>query len=130
MEQNKRILGIDYGSKRVGLAISDENRQFALPLIVIKNSAELGTEIVKLATENKVEEIVMGESRNFKGEPNAIFAAADALKKQLESQGFKVYFELEFMTSQQAERFQGKNTMTDASAAALILQSYLDKQAR
>jgi len=126
--RQKRILGIDYGTKRVGLAISDENRQFALPLVVILNTPELCAEIIKNAEEHEAKEIVIGESRNYKGEPNAIFLDADSLKKQLEKAGFKVYLELEFMTSQQAERLQGKNAMTDASAAALILQSYLDRQ--
>ena len=128
--RQKRVLGIDYGSKRVGLAISDENRQFALPLVVILNTSVLCAEIAKNATEHEVTEIVIGESRNYKGEPNAIFLDADSLKKQLEKLGFKVYLELEFMTSMQAERLQGKNSMTDASAAALILQSYLDRCAR
>ncbi len=127
MDSNKRILGIDYGSKRVGLAISDENRQFAMPLVVVKNGDNLIAEIIDLAKSNGATEIVLGESRNFKGEPNKIYKDSDVLKKELESKGLKVYFELEFMTSQQAERFQGKNSMTDASAAALILQSYLDK---
>ncbi len=127
---NKRVLGIDYGTKRVGLAISDENRQFALPLVVILNTPELCAEITKNAKEHEVKEIVIGESRNYKGEPNAIFLDADDLKQKLEKAGFKVYLELEFMTSMQAERIQGKNAMTDASAAAIILQSYLDRCAR
>jgi putative Holliday junction resolvase len=122
-----RILGIDYGSKRVGIAISDENQQFALPVLVIKSSKNLLKDIIKIAKENTTSEIVMGESRNYKGQPNEIFSDANILKKELEDSGFKVYFELEFMTSVQAERFQGKSDMTDASAAALILQSYLDK---
>ena len=42
--------------------------------------------------------------------------------------GLIVFLEPEFMTSVAAERFQGKNDMHDASAAALILQSFLDKQ--
>lgn len=126
---HKRILGIDYGTKRVGLAISDENKQFALPLVVISNTSELCAEIAKNAIEHEAKEIVIGESRNYKGEPNAIFLDADDLKKKLEKLGFKVYLELEFMTSIQAERLQGKNSMTDASAAALILQSYLDRLA-
>ena len=41
--------------------------------------------------------------------------------------GFEVVLEPEFMTSAQAERLQGKNDKIDASAAALILQSYLDR---
>ena len=124
------MLGIDYGTKRVGLAVSDENRQFALPLVVILNTKELCAEIVKNSEEHEVKEIVIGESRNYKGQPNAIFLDVDSLKQNLEKAGFKVYLELEFMTSQQAERLQGKNDMTDASAAALILQSYLDRKAK
>lgn len=127
MSDQMRILGIDYGSRRVGVAVSDPSRKFALPVSVIANTPELLAEIVKIARDNESNEIVIGESRNYKGEPNVIFEDADKLKIGLERQGFKVYLELEFMTSAQAERLQGKNEMTDASAAALILQSYLDR---
>ena len=123
-----RILGIDYGSKRVGVAISDPDRRFALPVSVILNSPVLLEEIEKIAIDNEAREIVMGESRNYKGEPNDIMLDSMDLKDQLEKKGFKVYLELEFMTSIQAERWQGKGTLTDASAAAIILQSYLDRK--
>lgn len=122
-----RILGIDYGSKRVGVAISDEGRQFAMPVSVIQNSPDLANEIAKIALDNETKEVVLGESRNYKGEGNTILLASMEFKKELESRGFTVYWEAEFMTSVQAERFQGKNDMIDASAAALILQSYLDR---
>lgn len=123
-----RILGIDYGTKRIGIAVSDESRKFALPVVVVKNSDIALKEIIEIARQHEVKEMVIGESRNYKQEPNAIFEEADAFKKQLESAGFKVYLELEFMTSVNAERLQGKNDMSDASAAALILQSYLDRE--
>lgn len=124
-----RILGIDYGSKRVGVAVSDPRRKFALPHGVVPNGADLLGEIVKAAKENGAEEIVMGESRDFNGQPNSILAESLEFKKSLEGEGFTVYLEPEFMTSQHAERFQGKNEKIDASAAALILQSYLDREA-
>ncbi|MBP6858515.1 MAG: pre-16S rRNA-processing nuclease YqgF [Candidatus Pacebacteria bacterium] len=123
-----RILGIDYGTKRIGIAVSDPARQFALPLVVVKNTELAIREVEEIARQHEVTEIVMGESRNYKQEPNAVFEEADAFKKQLEGLGLTVYLELEFMTSMQAERFQGKTDLTDASAAALILQSYLDRQ--
>ena len=126
----KRILGIDFGTKRIGVAVSDPARQFALPLVVVKNGELAAKEIVEIARQYEAVEVVMGESRNYKQEPNAIFEEADALKKQLEDLGLTVYLELEFMTSVQAERFQGKTDLTDASAAALILQSYLDRSVR
>ena len=127
---NKRILGIDFGTKRIGVAVSDPARAFALPLVVIKNSDLAVKEIAEIARQHETAEVVMGESRNYKQEPNAIFEEADAFKKQLEELGLTVYLELEFMTSMQAERFQGKTDLTDASAAALILQSYLDRNAK
>lgn len=122
-----RILGIDYGTKRVGVALSDESRKFALPFIVIENKKTLLGQIEGIAKENGVKEVVVGESRDYKGEPNKIFAAAEHFIKELENRGFVVHKELEYMSSAQAERIQGKNEKTDASAAAIILQSYLDK---
>ena len=124
-----RLLGIDYGSKRVGIALSDEAGEFAMPFIVLKNSRNLAKEICDIAKENKVETIILGESKDYKGKENAIHGESLNLKKDLEEMSFKVIFEPEFMTSIQAERFQGKNDMLDASAAALILQSFLDSQA-
>jgi len=123
-----RFLGIDYGSKRIGISISDEEAQFAMPLIVINNSKNLIQEVKDLANKNEVKEIVLGESKNYKGEANAILPESLNFKMDLEARGFIVHLEPEFMTSANAERFQGKNDMIDASAAALILQSFLDKK--
>ncbi len=121
-----RILGIDYGSKRIGIAVSDEAAQFALPVSVVKNSDTAISEIVEIARQHAIQEIVMGESRNYKGEPNTIFLDSLTFKGLLEKEGYTVRLEPEFMTSMNAERFQGKNELHDASAAALILQSFLD----
>jgi putative Holliday junction resolvase len=123
-----RILGIDYGSKRIGLALSDIGRQFAMPLVVINSSKNLLEEVLKVAKENEIKEIVMGESKNYKGQANSILRESLAFKMQLEEKGYIVHLEPEFMTSANAERFQGKHDMLDASAAALILQSFLDKE--
>ena len=129
-----RYLGIDYGSKRVGIAISDEEGKFAMPMIVLKNSKNtdasenLIKEIIELAKKNEVTTIVIGESKDYKGKANAILSESLNFKKDLEKKGFTVHLEPEFMTSVNAERFQGKNEMLDASAAALILQSFLDRK--
>lgn len=130
-EQNRtkaiRLLGIDYGSKRVGIAVSDEKKEFALPVSVVENTPDLVAEVAKIALDHEAGEIVLGESRDYKGEPNEILLDSMDFKKKLEERGLTVYFEPEFMTSMQAKRLQGKNDLTDASAAALILQSYLDR---
>lgn len=122
-----RILGIDYGTKRIGISASDETRTIAVPVSVIKNSDFVLREIIEIARQYEAKEIVIGESRDYKQQPNLIFEKAESLKKSLEKEGFTVHLELEFMTSVAAERFQGKTELTDASAAALILQSYLDR---
>jgi len=127
-EENNRIMGIDYGTKRVGVAVSDPEKKFALPLSIVTNTSDLLAEIKKIAVDNSVKEIVIGESRNYKNEPNPIFQDIEKFRDQLISSGFTVYLELEFMTSIQAERIQGKNDKIDASAAAIILQSYLDRR--
>ena len=123
-----KLLGIDYGSKRVGIAFSDENGEFAIPSVVLNNSKNLLKEVLDLAKEKEIKEIVIGESKNYKGEANTILKESLKFKTELEKEGYTVHLEPEFMTSANAERFQGKNDLIDASAAALILQSFLDKR--
>ena len=123
-----KLLGIDYGSKRVGIAFSDENGEFAIPSVVLNNSKNLLKDVLDLAKEKEIKEIVIGESKNYKGEANTILKESLKFKTELEKEGYTVYLEPEFMTSANAERFQGKNDLIDASAAALILQSFLDKR--
>lgn len=147
-----KLLGIDYGSKRVGIALSDIEGQFAMPFTTIKVSKDLVKEVLEIAEKNGVKEIVIGESKDYSGSENPIMVATDAFKKTLETESAKlgrditVHFELEFMTSHQAARTEhtlgnrakvdeggkGKSGGTaealDASAAAIILQSFLDKR--
>ncbi len=123
-----RLLGIDYGAKRVGVAISDEDRRLAFPKSVILNSRELSNTLRDMALEAGTTHIIMGESRNFKGEKNAVMDGILKLKNELEGFNLTVSLEPEFMTSQQAARLQGEGSELDASSEALILQSYLDKQ--
>ena len=119
-------MGIDFGSKRVGVALSDESNAFALPYKVLKNSKTLLDELNDIICEKEVTHIVLGESKNFHGEDNVIMEKMRVFKTDIENKFQKpVIFEPEFLTSHQATQFQGKNDMLDASAAAIILQSYL-----
>ncbi len=123
-----RHIGIDFGKKRVGVALSDEAGNFALPHSVLTNDARLIERLKLLCSEQGVGAIVMGESKNFQQQDNPIMKAALAFKTELEkATGLPVHLEPEFMTSAEAEHLQGKNAMLDASAAALILKSYLEK---
>ena len=124
-----RILGIDYGSKRVGLALSDPSEAFAQPYSVIKNSKDLIEDIKSVISKEGVAEIVIGDSKDFKGKDNAIMSKILELKKNLENETkLSVILEPEFLSSHQAAYFQGQHELLDASAAAIILQSYLERK--
>jgi putative Holliday junction resolvase len=123
-----KYIGIDYGKKRVGIAVSDENGRFALPREVLANDGKLVEKISILVKENDVTTIVVGDSKDYKGNDNLIMEKIAPFKKELEAIGVEVIMEPEFMTSFAAQRFQGKNALHDASAAALILQSFLDRE--
>lgn len=122
-----RILGVDYGEKRIGVAVSDEEGKLAFPKMVLPNNSELAASLSDMAREAGTSHIVIGESRDFKGEANPVMKGIRQLKQNLESLGFTVSLEPEYMTSAQAERLQDRNEELDASAAAVILQSYLDR---
>lgn len=126
-----RYIGIDFGSKKIGLALSDESNTFALPHEVLPSGQNLVGEIAKIIKENGVTGIILGESKNFKGADNKIMKKIEQFKKDIEERaGLPVIFEPEFLTSRQARAIQGETVMHDASAAALILQSYLDRLAQ
>lgn len=125
-----RFLGIDYGSKRVGTAISDDTGVLAFPHSVIPNDKKLIPALKKIVAEESVTEIVIGESRDYHDKENPIMEGIRACKEVLEQETMlPVHLEPEFLTSAQAAYFQGKHDKLDASAAAIILQSYLDKKA-
>lgn len=124
-----RYLGIDYGAKRVGVAFSDEEGRVAFSHAVLANDKNLVSELADLCRERDVSEIVVGDSRDFSGAPNTIATRIEAFKKEVsETTGLPVHSEPEFWSSAQAERWQGKTDKLDASAAAIILQSFLDRE--
>jgi putative Holliday junction resolvase len=124
-----RLLGIDFGSKKIGLALSDERGIMAFPHSVIPNDERLLHTIEVIVHNEKVNKIVIGHSKNREGSPNKIQEAIEACMLDLTlSLGIPIELEPEQYTTQEAMRIQGKNNMTDASAAALILNSYLMRQ--
>lgn len=132
-----RYLGIDYGEKKVGLALSDEAGTMGFPYSIMANTPRLADELVMLVDEENVDAIVMGESRDYHGAENPIMKGARALAAVLEERtGATVFFEPEVLTSAEARRAPAKapksrapkaRVHVDASAAALILTSYLSR---
>jgi putative Holliday junction resolvase len=145
MEKRFRFMGIDYGTKRIGVAISDENGTIAFPKEIVPNDLNTFDRISEIIKEEKVKEIVVGESVDFSGKLNALSGRIEVFILELQEK-FKlpVHKQKEFLTSVEARRSKNtkenfnkgqahskvkqiKSGRVDASAAALILQRYLDK---
>lgn len=127
---SKRYLGIDYGKKRIGVAYSDEAGTLAFPKGVIENKKPADSAKIIRETADTlggIETVILGESKNFKGEDNTIMEDVREFAEHLKSNSLEVIYEPEIMSTIQAERIQGRRKDIDASAAAVILQSYLDR---
>lgn len=124
-----KYLGIDYGEKRIGIAVSDIEGKVAFPKIVLENNTELINKISDLIKEFDANAIVIGDSKNYKGEDNKISPEIISFKRNL-TMAIKlpIFLEPEFMSSMQVEKTFGKTDMLDASAAAIILQTFMDKE--
>ena len=124
-----RFLGMDYGKKRIGLALSDEAGRLAFPKEILKNDKNFLGSLKEVLQKENVSEIVVGESLNFKQEPNAVFADIVNLVSELKKRfSLPVHLEKEFWTTVEARRYD--DSPADARAAALILQRYLDRRSR
>lgn len=123
-----RLMGIDYGTKRVGIALSDESGRMAFPHLVLDNDAKLVDKLEEIIDERKVGEIVVGHSLGRDGQANPVHAAVEELIGDLTLRvGLPIHLEPEQYSTQEALREQGRTAQTDASAAAIILNSFITK---
>lgn len=128
-DNRMKYLGIDYGEKRVGIAVSDADGKVAFPKVVFENDIKLLKKIGDMITDEACEAIVIGESKDYKGEDNKISPKIISFKRDLATViKLPISLEPEFMSSMQVEKNFGKTDMLDASAAAIILQTFLDKE--
>jgi putative Holliday junction resolvase len=124
-----RILGIDYGTKKIGIAMTDPSGKMAFPHCVLPNNKQFFAALVDIITNHKITEIVIGQSLDKNGDPNTVQQGIETLMLDLTlAVGLPVHMQPEQFSTKAAERLQGRNKMIDASAAALILESYLMKQ--
>lgn len=140
-----RYLGIDYGTRKVGLALSDEAGTMGFPHSIVPSGPGLAEAVRALIARESVGAVVIGESKNFAGGENPVAREARAFGARLaEEAGVPVFYEAEMLTTQEARRAmdgshpRGVSTSArktaapasgavDASAAALILTSYLSR---
>jgi len=137
-----RALGVDYGRKRVGLALSDASGMLARPWKTLavagidRQVAELTREVEALAAESDgLAVIVIGWPRRLSGDPNEQTAAVERLAARLRTHApVPIVLQDERLTSHEAEELLSKKEkdwrkrklQLDAVAAAVILQDYLD----
>jgi putative Holliday junction resolvase len=123
-----KYLGIDYGAKRVGTAVSNSEGTIAFPRTTFANNAKLVEEIVTMVLEEKIECIVIGDTLSHGGARNPVSDEADQFARAV---GARTHLPIERQweagSSIEANAYvpDGKGH-DDASAAAIILQRYLD----
>lgn len=131
-----KLLGIDYGEKKIGIALSDEDGTMAFPRSIVQNDADFLAHILELIAKEGVGAVVVGESKDFRGEDNPIMKRVTTFKRALEEKcSLPVYLEPELLSTKEANRppdkqvsKEGGSGLADASAAAIILQSFINKQ--
>lgn len=125
-----RYLGIDYGSKRIGIAVSDEEGRIAFPHSVIDggDQREAIKKIKNIAQDRAAVTIIIGLPMSFSGTKTAQTRSVETFANTLADEvQLPVEFENEILSSRMGERAGVPRKYLDASAAAIILQSYLDK---
>jgi putative holliday junction resolvase len=141
-----RALGIDYGERRIGLALSDATGLLASPWKKIANDANLAAaakriaaEIRALQTEDGLDAIVIGLPRRLNGEPTEQTARVRKLAELLAAEvTAPISLQDERLTSHEADQllagrernWRKRKDQLDAMAAALILQDFLDSRPR
>lgn len=142
-----RALGVDYGRRRIGLALSDATGLLARPWKTIVReggpeqvAATLSREIAALASESDgLAAVVLGFPRRLSGEPNEQTATVEAVAARLRAMvRLPVVLQDERLTSREAESrlalgekdWRKRKPLLDAASAAIILQDYLDGQPR
>lgn len=124
-----RYLGIDYGDKRIGIALSDEQGILAFPLTTVENSKSAINQIKKICVEHEADKIIIGLPISFgmkeTQQTGKTRLFAGKLSKEI---NIPIEFENEILTSKMAGKEGVGKQNIDESSAALILQSWMDKK--
>ena len=141
MEEEFRILGIDFGIKRIGLALSDPLLIFSYPYKTVSNDNSLWDNLKSVIDEKNVKKIILGHPKRSNQ------SKRDITQKVLEfKQNLRLKFNIEIIlwdesyTSEMAKQIIIKSVskkskrrdkgLIDQNSAAIILQEYLDEERR
>lgn len=139
-----RILGLDYGTKTVGVAVSDELGMTAQPIMTIERKSENKLRKTLAKIEEIIEEygvsfVVLGYPKNMNNTIGPRAAAAEEFKEHIERRtGLDVFLQDERLSTAESERIlmdsgirrEHRKEFVDKMAAAVILQTYLDTMNR
>ena len=137
INNKSRLIGVDMGSKRVGLSISDENRKIATPLKTVnyENIQIFAEELKKIANENNVHAIIFGNPKNMDGtEGSSSQSVKDKVKLISEKIQIPIFLWDERLSTVGAFNLSSELDVNvtkrvkniDKNAAAFILQGVLD----
>jgi len=128
-----KVMALDVGTKRIGIALSDYLQVIAVPHSFISRNPEDKAleEIYKIAKENNVEKIVVGVPKNM--DDSIGFQAEDCIGFSQKIHGFDIILEDERLTSEEAESrlkarkvdFRKNKGLVDMESAGIILEQYL-----
>jgi putative Holliday junction resolvase len=140
-ENENRFLAIDFGLKRIGLALSDPLKLFSYPFSTLTNDNNLWVNLDKIIKEKKVSQIILGYPLKENGEATSLTEKISKFKKEIDkkfnipiilwdesysSQTAKEKI-IQSVTSKKKRRDKG---LIDKNAAAVILQEYIDSLAK
>ncbi len=134
-----RVLGIDPGEVRVGVAVSDETRAIAFPLCTLeRKKRDVVSDLTAAIAEYEIDALVVGLPLRLDGTEGEAARRARVLGEELGTAlGLRIVYWDERLTTAAAERGlrelgvggRARREVVDQSAAALLLQSYLDSRA-
>jgi putative Holliday junction resolvase len=143
MQVNTKYMAIDYGDKRVGIAVSDENKKYSFSREHLSNDKNFLDRLLKIIQEENVSKIIIGYPLNFKSEKTIQTLKIEEFKNTLEkflsgkSMAAEIIYYDERFTSKLAEnsimnsglskKKRQEKGRVDSISAQIILQDYIDK---
>ena len=135
-DNSERVIGIDYGKKRVGIAITDPLKMFAIPLLTISNDSKFWNELKNIFDEYNIVHIVLGYPLKEDGSKSEITFVIEEFGEKLENK-FKTSVELvderyssaiaweQIIEGVPSRKKRRDKSLIDRNAAAVILSDYL-----
>ena len=143
MEKASKYLAIDYGEKRIGIAVSDENKKYSFSREHLQNDKNLYSKLLDLIREENIIKIIIGYPLNFKSEKTIQTIKTEEFRNNLEKfiekysvKAELIYFDERFTSKLAAgsiinsglnKKKRQEKGRVDSISAQIILQDYIDK---